>query len=86
VLRKLVKDPDFRKQFAADPVLAITSAGIRITSADLAKLTALTPAQLDQLSQGIDALAGAASAGLASARAEGTNTLVYAIIVALLLA
>ena len=86
MLRRIIKDPDFRTQFVADPVLAITTAGIPVTTADLAKLTALTPEQIEQLSQGIGALAGAASAGLQQAKTEGTNTLVYAIIVALILA
>ncbi len=87
VLRKIVTDANFRVQFGADPVLAITTAGIPVTSEDMEKLTSLTPAQLDQLAQGVVALsnASAGASGLMK-RAEGTNTLVYAIIVAVLLA
>jgi hypothetical protein len=84
VLRKIVTDPGFRTQYAEDPLLAITTAGIRITTADWARLSKLTPEQLEQAAEGIVAMAGGGGAGLR--RAGGTNTLIYAIIVALLLA
>lgn len=83
VLRKIVTDPSFRAQYAQDPLLAITAAGIRITTADWGRLSKLTPAQLEQAAQGVTAIAGAAGAGLRSE--GGTNTLIYAIIVALLI-
>ena len=87
VLRKIVTDANFRVQFGADPVLAITSAGIPVTTDDMSRLTSLTAAQLDQLAQGVVALSNA-SAGASGlmAKAEGTNTLIYAVLVAVLLA
>ena len=85
VLRKIVSDPNFRAQFGADPVLAITSSCIAITGEDLAKLESLTPDQLDQLAQGIGGL-GSAAAGASGLKAEGTHTLLYAILVAAALA
>jgi hypothetical protein len=84
VLRKIASDADFRVQFAADPIAAITGADLKITTRDYERLERLTASQLEQVAQGIAVLAGAgAASGL---RSDGTNTLVYAIIVALLLA
>jgi hypothetical protein len=90
VLRLIVTSADFRAKFAADPVYAITSADLTITGDDLAKLEALTPDQLDQVAQGISVLtnstaAAASAAGLVQ-KAEGTHTLIWAIVVAVLLA
>jgi hypothetical protein len=85
VLRKIATDPDFRVAFATDPVLAITASDITLTTSDLTRLEKLSPQQLELVATGIQALAGAATAG-SGLRSEGTNTLVYAIIVALLLA
>jgi hypothetical protein len=85
VLRKLATDPDFRVAFANDPVLAVTSSSITLTTVDLTRLEKLSPQQLEMVATGIQALAGAATAG-SGLRSEGTHTLVYAIIVAILLA
>lgn len=85
VLRKIATDSDFRVQFAADPIAAITGADLKVTTADYDRLEQLTEAQLDQVAEGVQTLvgAGAMASGL---RAEGTNTLLYAVIVAILLA
>ena len=85
VLRKIATDPDFRVAFASDPVLAVTSSNITLTTVDLTRLEKLSPQQLEMVAVGIQALAGAATAG-SGLQSEGTHTLVYAIIVALLLA
>jgi hypothetical protein len=81
VLRKIVTDPSFRAQYAQDPLLAITTAGIHITTADWARLSRLTPEQLDQAAQGIAAIAGAAGQGSGLQRAGLTNSLIYALVV-----
>lgn len=84
VLRKIAADGDFRLKFAQDPIAAITDAGLHVTTSDYEKLERFSAAQLQQVADGIAMLTGAiGSSGL---RAEGTNTLVYAIIVAVLLA
>lgn len=84
VLRKIASDADFRLLFATDPIAAITGAGLQLTTSDYDRLEQLNAAQLEQVATGINVLAGAGTAsGLAP---EGTNTLVYAIIVALILA
>jgi hypothetical protein len=85
VLRKIATDPDFRVAFANDPVLAITSSDITLTTLDLTRLEKLSPQQLETVATGIQSLAGAATAS-SGLQADGTNTLIYAIIVALLLA
>jgi hypothetical protein len=83
VLRQLIKDQTFRAAFFEDRVSAITGACIHITSADLDRLSKLTSDDLDQFSQAIGALGGGA-AGLKSE--GGTHTLLYAVVIALLLA
>jgi hypothetical protein len=84
VLRLIATDSDFRTEFAADPIAAVTSHCIAVTSVDMARLAKLTPEKLEELASGISMLSGGGGAGLA--KNDGTNTLVYAIIVALLLA
>lgn len=90
VLRQIVTSADFRAKFAVDPVYAITSADITITGDDLAKLKSLTANQLEQIAQGISVLtnstAAAASAAGLVRKADGTHTLIWAIVVAVLLA
>ena len=85
VLRKIATDSAFRTLFATDPIAAITGADLKVTTLDYNRLERLGPAQLEQVAAGINALsgAGAMASGL---QAEGTNTLLYAIIVAVLLA
>jgi hypothetical protein len=85
VLRKIATDASFRLLFANDPLAAITGAGLKITTRDYERLQKLTAAQLEQVAQGLAVLAGASGASGLS-EADGTHTLVYAIIVALLLA
>ena len=85
VLRKIATDASFRLLFASDPLAAITGAGLKITTRDYERLQKLTAAQLEQVAQGLAVLAGASGASGLN-EADGTHTLVYAIIVALLLA
>jgi hypothetical protein len=78
VLRNIVTNPNFRKEFASNPMGAVGTAGFDVTASELGRLEKLGPAQLEQLSHGVTELMKAN---------EGcTHTLVYAIIVALLLA
>jgi len=83
VLRKMVTVANFRQAFVADAVKAVCDAGIRISAAELARLASLTADQLEQLATGLTQLSQGTSPGGAAA---GTNTLLYAIVVALLLA
>jgi hypothetical protein len=83
VLRKIVTDGTFRQAFVTDPIKAVCDAGIKITPEELARLAGLSAAELEQLAQGVTQISqGTTAAGLVA----GTNTLVYAIIVALVLA
>ena len=78
VLRQLVVNPNFRRDFSSNPLRAVSTSGIKISAAEVAKLERLSPAHLEQFSHGVTELMKAS---------EGcTHTLVYAIIVALLLA
>jgi len=78
VLRNIVTNPNFRKEFASNPMGAINTAGVELTASELGRLEKLGPVQMEQLSHGVTELMKAN---------EGcTHTLVYAIIVALLLA
>ncbi len=86
VLRKITVDADFRLQFARDPIWAVTNAEIKLTTDDLTRLEKFTPDSLEQAATAIKVLTGAANASGLAAQAEGTHTLVYAIVVALLLA
>jgi len=83
LLRKLVKDADFRLEFIADPVLAVTTAGIRVTTAELEKVKQIIP-YLGQLASGVAGLTGSPvglKAGVPTT--ETTHTLVYAVALAL---
>lgn len=83
VLRKIVTDANFRQAFAVDPVKAVVAAGITISAVELARLAALTADELEKLAQGVSQISsGTTSSGLVA----GTNTLLYAILVALALA
>ena len=84
-MRRLATDADFRVAYTTDPVLAITTAGIPVTSDDLTRLEKLGAPQLEQIAIGMAALAGAATAS-AGLESEGTHTLLYAIIAAALIA
>jgi hypothetical protein len=81
----IATNSDFRVAFAADPIAAITGADLKVTTSDYERLERLDQAQIEQVAAGIQTLvgAGAMASGL---RAEGSNTLLYAIIVAVLLA
>ena len=74
VLQKIVKDASFRQAFTANPQQAVKQAGLEVSPADMQKLTKITPEAVGQL-----------QAGLKSAKmgdADGTNTLLYAVVVA----
>jgi hypothetical protein len=78
VLQKIVKDASFRQAFTANPQQAVAEAGIQVSPAEMQKLTKITPEAVGQL-----------QAGLKSSKtgdADGTNTLLYAIAVATLIA
>ena len=85
VLRKIASDADFRLLFATDPIAAITGAGLQLTTEDFNRLERLDAAQLEQVATAVNVLVGtSAASGLASA--DGTHTLLWAIVVALVLA
>jgi hypothetical protein len=77
VLQKIAKDASFRQAFTANPQQAVKDAGIQLAPAEMQKLTKITPDAVGQL-----------QAGLKSAKmgdADGTNTLLYAVAVAVLI-
>jgi hypothetical protein len=77
VLQRIAKDASFRHAFTTNPQQAVKDAGIQMTPAEMQKLTKITPEAVSQL-QG----------GLKSAKmgdADGTNTLLYAVAVAVLI-
>ena len=78
VLRQIAVNPSFRKEFAANPLNAVSISGAKVTADELAALEKLSPVHLEQFSHGVTELMKAADGC--------THTLVYAIIVALLLA
>jgi hypothetical protein len=78
VLRRIVVDPTFRTEFSSNPVRAVSTSGFKLTAAEVARLEKLSPVHLEQFSHGVSELMKA-SQGC-------THTLLYAIIVALLLA
>jgi hypothetical protein len=78
VLRQIAVNPSFRKEFAANPMGAVSISGVKVTADEVAALEKLSPAHLEQFSHGVGELMKAADGC--------THTLVYAIIVALLLA
>ncbi|HKP46176.1 MAG TPA: hypothetical protein VJT50_06210 [Pyrinomonadaceae bacterium] len=78
VLRQLVVNPNFRRDFATNPLRAVSTSGMKVSAAEIARLEKLSPAHLEQFSHGVNELMKAADGC--------THTLVYAIIVALLLA
>lgn len=81
VLRKLVKDANFRTDFFKEPKAAVSKAGIALPSHELTVVSKITAAQIE----GLQTLVGPGRLA-----ADGTNTMLYAlafaIIVALLLA
>ena len=78
VLQKIVKDASFRQAFTANPQKAVTDAGIQVSPADMQKLTKITPEAVGQLQAGVK------SSKMGDA--DGTNTLLYAVAVATLIA
>jgi hypothetical protein len=82
LLRKIVKDADFQLQFIADPVLAVTTAGIQITTAELDRVKQIIP-YLGQLTSGLSGLTGAPVGLRGKATViETTHTLAYAVALA----
>jgi hypothetical protein len=78
VLQKIVKDASFRQAFTANPQKAVTDAGIQASPADMQKLTKITPEAVGQLQAGVK------SSKMGDA--DGTNTLLYAVAIATLIA
>lgn len=78
VLRQIVVNPNFRREFSANSLRAASTSGIKISATELAKLERLTPAHMEQFSHGVGELMKASDGC--------THTLLYAIIVAVLLA
>ena len=74
VLQKIVKDASFRQAFTTNPQKAVTDAGIQVSPADMQRLTKITPEAVGQLQAGVK------SSKMGDA--DGTNTLLYAIVVA----
>jgi hypothetical protein len=85
VLRRVVKDANFRKEFLANPMEAVGNSGVKMSATELAAIEKINAAQLEAI-QGVVATL---SPG-AKVSADGTHTLAYAIafavVVALLIA
>ena len=78
VLQKIVKDASFRQAFTANPQQAVTQAGIQVSPAEMQRLTKITPEAVGQLQAGVK------SSKMGDA--DGTNTLLYAVAIATLIA
>ena len=74
VLRKITVQPDFRKEFFADPVRAAGTAAVGLTAAELEALVRITPQEIDGLQRAAKAVGGG--------RADDNCTLVYAVVFA----
>jgi hypothetical protein len=81
LLRMIIRDSDFRKQFLDDPVAAAGAAKVKVSPEDLAVIARLKPQQFDAIQNVVSGIAP---------RADDTETalhaLAYAVVVALVLA
>jgi hypothetical protein len=81
LLRSIIKDANFRKQFLEDPVGAAAASKTRISANELSTIARLNATQFEAIHT--------VAAGIAK-RADGTDTalhaLAYAVVIALLLA
>jgi hypothetical protein len=80
VLRKLVKDANFRKDFLANPIDAVAKSGVKMSASDLASIEKVTAAQLEA----IEGMVATLPPGLKAA--DGTHTLAYAVAFAVVVA
>jgi hypothetical protein len=77
VLKKVVKDSNFRQAFVADPSKAITDSGVQLSPTEAQTLAKIPPESITQLTTGIKR---------ANIAADGTHTLLYAVAIATLIA
>ena len=54
MLGRMIADPEFRRQMAADPELALQHAGIRLAPREMERVRAMTPEDREQLTQETD--------------------------------
>ncbi len=76
ILRLIATNSSFRASFNANPTAAINSSGVRVTSGELLTLSSITTTQIAALTSGIANFSAA----------DGTNTLAYAIVLAIVIA
>lgn len=76
ILREMATNADFRSKFLSDPVNAVTEAGHKLSTAELGALTRVSASQYDNLFSGISKIADG----------DGTHTLAYAIVLAVVVA